>query len=204
MCTSSSLEGRPPTDPTAGVDLGTGWWSAIIRTLGSLRILLTGEVDCVFQSCSHNSPELGSQLLGKFRAPSITSSSRYEPSHAAPGSAVVGTCSATSSDPGNIHESLLRYCKTYPVQNLESQQHKLDWGARFLHRLREHCAREGGHKGGILKVWRVEARVPGADIRELSAAEIGELSAGQSYGMGSFLYHFLRVWSIENLVLERC
>ncbi|KAF8170535.1 hypothetical protein K438DRAFT_1773766 [Mycena galopus ATCC 62051] len=61
--------------------------------------------------------------------------------------------------------------------NLESVQPKIDWGARVLYSLIEHCAR-APDANGVLKVWRVQLRKGYADIRELGPAEVKALNQG--------------------------
>ncbi|KAJ7437763.1 hypothetical protein FB451DRAFT_171430 [Mycena latifolia] len=150
ICTTSTPGGER-SDGT-DVDLHTLWNTAITRTLGSLRILLVGEVDCVKPGYSeHPGPEHYVELKTKKKE------RVYNIAHAK------WNMQSYLLDTPQIFVGFLdgadivRDFATFSVQHMESQQYRIDWGARVLHSLRAHCARSGNNKG-VLKVWRVQAK----------------------------------------------
>jgi hypothetical protein len=74
-------------------------------------------------------------------------------------------------------KGIVRSYKTFTVQDMQSPQSRIDWGARVLHSLRAYCSRSA-HANGSFKVWRVEARNKHVDIRELGAKEVKKLNRG--------------------------
>ncbi|KAJ7671729.1 hypothetical protein B0H17DRAFT_1085029 [Mycena rosella] len=174
-CTTSTPGVAASND--AEVDLHTLWNAAITRTLGSLKILLVGEVDCVKPGYLQDAgPEHYVELKTKNEAHCnrIAFNKWYMQSY------LLGIPEIFVGflDPAGV----VRRFRTIPVQQRDIQryQYKIDWGARVLHSLRAYCARAGERDEGrgALKVWRVHATKRCVDIREMGAEEVAELNAG--------------------------
>ncbi|KAJ7892613.1 hypothetical protein B0H13DRAFT_2038285 [Mycena leptocephala] len=164
------LTSNPSGGQMDSVDLHTLWNAAIMRTLGSLNVLLTGEVDCVKTGYSENpGPEHYVELkTRKSEGDSYTIPNRnlkkwQMQSH------LLGTPEIFVGFPDS--KGIVRSYKTFTVQDMQSPQSRIDWGARVLHSLRAYCSRSA-NANGSLKVWRVEARNQHVDIRELGAEEV--------------------------------
>ncbi|KAJ6573407.1 hypothetical protein DFH09DRAFT_1151755 [Mycena vulgaris] len=171
ICSTDSPEGEPSS--AREVDLHTLWNTAITRTLGSLKILLVGEVDCVKPGYSENpGPEHYVELKTKKLEKSCNITWRRWDMQ----SYLVGTPEIFL---GFLDaKDIVRGFDTIPVQHMESQQWRIDWAARVLHSLRDYCARSPAITGGVLKVWRVSARKRYVNIRELTTHEVNTLNKG--------------------------
>ncbi|KAJ7657320.1 hypothetical protein DFH06DRAFT_1197965 [Mycena polygramma] len=157
-----------------GVDLHTLWNAAITRTLGSLDILLVGEVDCVKAGYAQNpGPENYVEL--KTRKADGDSYIMINTLKTKIQSYLLGTREIFVGFPDSM--GIVRNVKTYGADFIQPPQAKVDWGARVLHSLRAFCARSANADGPI-KVWRVEARSKYIDVRELSAQEVQKMNKG--------------------------
>ncbi|KAJ7502644.1 hypothetical protein B0H11DRAFT_1989469 [Mycena galericulata] len=171
FCSTANCGGEP--DDT-GVDMHTLWNTVITRKLGSLNILLVGEVDCVKSSYLENpGPEHYMELKTKKLEQRNNLKNRakwYMQSH------LLGISEIFVGYPDA--ERIVRAVETLPVRDRTQSQHKIDWGARVLHSLRDHCARStaASPTGDVLKVWRVNLRRGLVDIRELGPGEIKNLN----------------------------
>ncbi|KAJ7502646.1 hypothetical protein B0H11DRAFT_1989481, partial [Mycena galericulata] len=161
------------------VDMHTLWNAAITRKLGSLNILLVGEVDCV-KVGYRESPgpeqymELKTRNLEHGHNISKKRSKWYIQSYLLGTSKIfVGFRDAAG---------IVRQVKTFYVRDSDMvpSQHKIDWGARVLHSLRDHCARSAEEitPGNALKVWWAQSRPGYVNIRELGAGEVKKLNKG--------------------------
>ncbi|KAJ7230033.1 hypothetical protein GGX14DRAFT_692017 [Mycena pura] len=171
ICTASTPSGTAGTSP---VDINTLWAAAITRTLGSLNLLLVGEVDCVNASyqespCPANYIELKTKKLDHGgQKPTIPNRKKWDiQSHLLGASEIfVGFPDA---------QGVVRQCESMAVRDMEHLQPRIDWSSRVLHKLKEHCA-DSATEGGAVKVWRVEVRSQHVDIRELGAREVQQLN----------------------------
>ncbi|KAJ7704248.1 hypothetical protein B0H16DRAFT_1828549 [Mycena metata] len=156
------------------VDLHTLWNTAITRTLGSLKILLVGEVDCVKPGYSETPGpehyvELKTRKADGQRA-TIPNLPRWIIQ-----SRLLGTPEIFIGFPDST--GVVRSCTTVKVDTLNPAQHQIDWGARVLHGLRDYCA-SFTFDGEPIPVWRVEARKGFVNVRKLSALEVKMLNQG--------------------------
>ncbi|KAJ7151798.1 hypothetical protein C8R43DRAFT_950970 [Mycena crocata] len=157
--------------------------AAVTRKLGSLSLLVVGEVDCVkgFMSdikrglfgtswarklCGTQDKEIG---CWKDRDESKASNAMHNQS----------TPEIFVGFPDSA--GIIRGFRTLAVPKEQSQpfQGKIAWGARVLHALIGHCSISPMPvEEGILKVWRVQTRSKYVDIRELAAGEVKNLNRG--------------------------
>ncbi|KAJ7044216.1 hypothetical protein C8F04DRAFT_1069972 [Mycena alexandri] len=163
------------------VDLHTLWNTAISRTLGSLKILLVGEVDCVKRPGipkprPEHYVELKTRKGDGQRVPPVICRSTIPnlPRWIIP-SRLLGTPEIFVGFPD--FTGVVRSCATVRVETLNPAQDQIDWGARVLHSLREYCA-SSTLAGGFIQVWRVEARKGFVDVRKLSVWEVARLNEG--------------------------
>ncbi|KAF7368826.1 ADP-ribosylation factor [Mycena venus] len=172
ICSTRDPSGEPQVQ-VDNVDLHTLWNAAITRTLGSLNILLVGEVDCVKVGYS-KSPgpehyvELKTRKMEVGGSYTIPNKQKWTmQSH------LLGTPEIFAGFPDSA--GIVRSFKTFNVA--APPQHKVDWGARVLHTLRTHCA---AHPvaNGVLKVWRVQTGGKYVDVRELDGKEVKRLNKG--------------------------
>ncbi|KAJ7731208.1 hypothetical protein B0H16DRAFT_1427500 [Mycena metata] len=176
--TICSTSNHPETD---NVDLHTLWNAAITRTLGSLKILLVGEVDCVKPGYSEApGPEHYVELKtrkgdGQRVPPAISRSIIPNLPRWILQSRLLGTPEIFVGFPDSA--GVVRSCATVRVETLNPAQDQIDWGARVLHSLRQYCA-SSTPAGGSIKVWRVEARKGFVDVRKLSVWEVTRLNEG--------------------------
>ncbi|KAJ7731310.1 hypothetical protein DFH07DRAFT_847395 [Mycena maculata] len=170
FCTTASPGGEPDTPD---VDMHTLWNTAITRKLGSLNILLVGEVDCVKPDYGQNpSPENYVELkTRKIKGQIFNTPNRSKwdmQSHLLGAHQIfVGF-----HDGAGIVQKL----ESFAVRNMANAQHKIDWGARVLQGLRDYCARSATTNESVLPVWRVHSRYGYADIRELGPREVEKLN----------------------------
>ncbi|KAJ7487227.1 hypothetical protein B0H11DRAFT_1114157 [Mycena galericulata] len=173
-CSSAYPQGAPG----GAVDLQTQWNAAVIRKLGSLNVLLVGEVDCVKpEYIKHPRPEHYVELKTKTaKWAEGTYSYRKDWAKWEMQTLLIGGSKIFVGLPDTA--GIVRKVDTLTVRdNLESVQPKIDWGARVLHSLIEYCARAPA-TNGVLKVWRVQLRKWYTDIRELGPAEVKALNQG--------------------------
>ncbi|KAJ7140760.1 hypothetical protein C8R44DRAFT_761840 [Mycena epipterygia] len=172
ICSTATPGGEP--DAT-DVDLHTLWNAAITRTLGSLNILLVGEVDCVKPAYFTNpGPEHYVELKTRKRTENKTSNMNRGKMEMQ--SHLLGTTEIFVGFPDS--EAIVRGLETFPVRDMAPAQYRIDWGARVLHSLRDYCACQPTSRGGGLKVWRIQARNQHVDIRELGVREVQKLNKG--------------------------
>ncbi|KAJ6573395.1 hypothetical protein DFH09DRAFT_1457321, partial [Mycena vulgaris] len=172
FCTTAAPNGEADG---GAVDMHTLWNAAITRKLGALNILLVGEVDCVTPNYLENPGPQNYMELKTKRVEgtnySITSNrSKWEMQ-----SYLLGTPEIFVGfvDPAGV----VRSTRTLAVRDVQSAaQHRIDWGARVIHALREFCAVSTETENGALKVWRVEARNKYVDVRELNVGEVRKLN----------------------------
>ncbi|KAJ6594873.1 hypothetical protein B0H19DRAFT_1225863 [Mycena capillaripes] len=156
------------------VNLHTLWNAVIMRTLGSLNILLVGEVDCVKPGYSENpGPEHYVELKTRKMSGesyNIPNWKKWEmQSH------LLGTPEIFVGFPDAT--GVVRAFKKFTAQDIHPPQYRIDWGARVIHSLKAFCARSV-NANGSLKVWRVQARNQHVDIHELGFKEIQKLNKG--------------------------
>ncbi|KAJ7648524.1 hypothetical protein B0H17DRAFT_429297 [Mycena rosella] len=172
LCSTATPGGKPGDT----VDIHTLWNAAITRKLGSLDILLAGEVDCVTPNYTENpAPENYLELKTK-----KTDGQNYnidkKKCNWEMQSYLLGTPQIFV---GFVDSSgVVQKVQTLAVRDMTPAQHRFDWGARVLHSLREHCVHSVEHRRGVIKVWRVEARSQYVDIRELGPSEVKKLNKG--------------------------
>ncbi|KAJ7880632.1 hypothetical protein B0H13DRAFT_2278711 [Mycena leptocephala] len=172
-CSSAYPQGAPG----GAVDLQTQWNVAVIRKLGSLNILLVGEVDCVKpEYIKDPKPEHYVELKTKTAKPGEDVYRNIDWAKWEMQTLLIGGSKIFVGFPDTA--GIVRKADTLTVRdNPESVQPKIDWGARVLHSLIEYCAR-APDTNGVLKVWRVQLRKQYADIRELRPAEVKALNQG--------------------------
>ncbi|KAJ6594883.1 hypothetical protein B0H19DRAFT_1366627 [Mycena capillaripes] len=169
--TFCSTAGEPQMDD---VNLHTLWGVAIMRTLGSLNILLVGEVDCVKAGYSENPGpehyvELKTRKMSGDRY-NIPNWKKWEmQSH------LLGTPEIFVGFPDAT--GVVRAFKTFTAQDIHPTQYRIDWGARVIHSLKAFCTCSV-NASGSLKVWHVQARKQHVDIRELGFKEVQKLNKG--------------------------
>ncbi|KAJ7486701.1 hypothetical protein FB451DRAFT_1026396 [Mycena latifolia] len=185
MCSTRTPGGVPGTE---SVDMHTLWNAAITRKLGSLNILLVGEVDYVTPNYSKDpGPESFVELKTKKTDGQNIASNRAKWEMQ---SYLLGTPEIFVGfvDSAGIVQSV----KTVPIRDMKAAQYRIDWGARVLLSIRDHCASSGESEGGVLKVWRVEARNQHVDIRQLSAGQVSRLNKGGVPRSGIIPLSFIR------------
>ncbi|KAJ7151789.1 hypothetical protein C8R43DRAFT_1004383 [Mycena crocata] len=176
--TAATPGGEPDSD---GVDLHTMWNVAITRKLGSLNLLLVGEVDCVKEGYSKNpGPENYVELKTKKLGAEKTVENQNFPNLGKwyMQSYLLGTPEifvGFRNAEGIVHD--FRTLTVPPITESEPARKKVLWGAQALHSLRRYCALSP-MEGGTLKVWRVQARFRSMEIRELSTEEVEQLNEG--------------------------
>ncbi|KAF8198872.1 hypothetical protein K438DRAFT_2016245 [Mycena galopus ATCC 62051] len=156
------------------VDLHKLWNVAITRTLGAMNILLVGEVDCVKTGYSQNPGpehyvELKTRKMAGERVTFPNGAKWAMQSH------LLGTPEIFVGLPDS--NGIVRSFKTFSIADKPPTQDKIDWGARVIHSLKEHCMRHQ-NANAPPKVWRVEARSQYVNIRELDDREIQKLNKG--------------------------
>ncbi|KAJ7099287.1 hypothetical protein B0H15DRAFT_542023 [Mycena belliarum] len=169
------------------VDMHTLWNTAIIRTLGSLKILLVGEVDCVQPGYAENpSPENYVELKTKKQKKVHNIAHKKWTMQ----SCLLGTQVIVLGllDGNDVVQELV----VYPVEPKTIHQCIFDWGARVIHALRDHCMRSGSQENGNLKVWRVMLRKRHIDICELDATQVNKLNHGGVPRNGIIPVSFIR------------
>ncbi|KAF7296059.1 RAI1-domain-containing protein [Mycena kentingensis (nom. inval.)] len=162
-------------------DLDTFWAAGITRTLGSLNLLLVGEVDCVNPDYRtdpgpQHYVELKTKLVPQ---PELWSNHERDrkwdvQSHLIGGTQIVA---GLRSQNGIIKASDYR-----KLEVRETPPGRLDWLARVLQALIDHCKQNPNpwRRGNAapLRVWRAEARKDHVNIREVTAQEIEAMNKG--------------------------
>ncbi|KAJ7162432.1 hypothetical protein C8R46DRAFT_1353360 [Mycena filopes] len=182
ICSTSAHPDEGMEPETEMVDLHTLWNTAISRTLGPLKILLVGEVDCVKPGYAETpGPEHYVELktrksYGGRVPPPISRQAIPNLPKWTIQSRLIGTPEIFVGFPDAA--GVVRSCATVRVDALDAAQEQIDWGARVLTRLREYCAAHAATTPGAVSVWRIQVRRGFVDVRELAAWEVKKLNEG--------------------------
>ncbi|KAJ7641101.1 hypothetical protein FB45DRAFT_785136 [Roridomyces roridus] len=165
LCSSETPQG-----PSGGtVNLQTHFSVAVVRKIGSLKLLLVGDVDCVKPEYVQNPvPEHYVELKIKTSEPD-----RFRPVLRDKWEMQSLLLGGRKILVGYTNKAgVLQGVKTLSVRASHSawRQKKIDWASRVLHSLVEYRA-QAQQDEGVLKVWRVELGRQYVDIRELGSAE---------------------------------
>ncbi|CAK5271945.1 unnamed protein product [Mycena citricolor] len=156
------------------VDMHTLWTVAIKRTLGDLKVLLVGEVDCVKAEYTANPcPENYVELKTRRHEMKSTFPNRAKwdmQSH------LLGASTIFVGFPDSL--GTIRGTQDLAVRDMQPVQYKIDWGARVLQSLVDHCSKNAQTEDGRLKIWRVEVQRKQIKIGALKASEVYRLNRG--------------------------
>ncbi|KAJ7641124.1 hypothetical protein FB45DRAFT_999935 [Roridomyces roridus] len=192
-----------PQGPSGGtVNLQTQFSTAVVRKIGSLKVLLVGEVDCVEPAYFQNpGPEHYVEL--KMRTFKPDRARRGPEEKWAIQTLLLGG-SKLFVGHANKEDGVLQDVEMLSVPAVPSAAHqwKIDWGARVLHSLIEYCGK-AQQDDGTLKVWRVELGKWYADIRELGSAEERALNHARRGGASGSRNGILPLYFIEELRRKR-
>ncbi|CAK5271264.1 unnamed protein product [Mycena citricolor] len=156
------------------VDMHTLWTVAIKRTLGDLKVLLVGEVDCVKAEYAANPcPENYVELKTRRHEMKSTFPNRAKwdmQSH------LLGASTIFVGFPDSL--GTIRGTQDLAVRDMQAVQYKIDWGARVLQSLVDHCSKNAQTEAGRLKIWRVEVQRKTIKIGALKTGEVYRLNRG--------------------------
>ncbi|CAK5278673.1 unnamed protein product [Mycena citricolor] len=168
-----TLSSRPSTGGTMAddVDMHTLWAVGIKRRLGTLDIVLVGEVDCVDAQYSPAEPSPSHYVelkTRKFESPQLRNLARWDIQ-----SGLIDCPRIFVGFPDRA--GVVRETRNLPVFPIP--QDKLDWCARVLHALIDLCAAEHGDRTGGINVWQVRMKDGEVHANLMSDRQVARMNA---------------------------
>ncbi|CAK5278276.1 unnamed protein product [Mycena citricolor] len=169
-----TLSSRPSTAATTAddVDMHTLWAVGIKRRLGTLDIVLVGEVDCVDAQYSPAEPSPSHYVelkTRKFESPQLRNLAKWDIQ-----SGLIDCPRIFVGFPDRA--GVVRETRNLPVFPIP--QDKLDWCARVLHALIDLCATEHGDRTGGINVWQVRMKDGEVHANLMSDRQVARMNAG--------------------------